>query len=228
MLVLGCAAALLTGVLLTTIFGTGLAGAQPAIPPVPEVGVERPLTIIVRGWLWDPSSRRKSNPLVEFPTRVNAALDQRHGLQTDYLQFDWTRIPKDVFGATDGFVRWARMVAGRAAMSRVCVNFVGHSGGAMMIYWAAAEGVQMGHMSTLGLPTLGAEKPPTVDSWANFYTDTHLDDIAGWMWGRNIGSDENVNLKMPHRDFWGAPAVHRASADGIAHAWRECKPGDHT
>lgn len=211
------------GIALFLVFRTGLAGEQLRLPSIPEIPGDRPLTVLVRGWLWDPSSRRVTRPLVEFPASVNEILRADYGMETAYVQFDWTRIPKDVFGATERFAEYSRRVADRARQNGVCVNFVGHSGGAMMIYWAASEGVPMGFMGTLGLPTVGAEKPPSVDVWANFYTENHIDDIAGWMWGRHIGSDRNIDLRIPHRDFWGAKEVHRASADGIAKAWGECR-----
>lgn len=206
------------------LYSTGLAGPQPANPPVPDIPTDKPLTILVRGWLWDPSSRRVTSPLVVFPSSVNDILRKEYGLETVYYQFDWTRIPKDVFGATDEFAVFAKRVGERAARAGVCVNFVGHSAGAMMVYRAAADGVQMGYMGTLGLPTFGAAKPPSVTMWVDFYTDSHIDDLAGWMWGSHIGSDLNVDLKIPHRDFWGAPEVQRASAAGIALAWATCRP----
>lgn len=222
-LLLGSASAAVFGIGLFLMFNGGLAGAQPKIPAIPAIPGDRPLTILVRGWLWDPSSRRVTRPLVEFPGSVNEILRSSYGMETAYTQFDWTRIPKDVFGATERFAEYARRVAERAGDTGACVNFVGHSGGAMMIFWAASEGVPMGYMGTLGLPTVGAEKPPSVTVWANFYTDNHIDDIAGWMWGHRIGSDRNLNLKIPHRDFWGAEEVQQASADGIAAAWNGCQ-----
>lgn len=224
-LLLGVLTAVLLGAGLMLVLGTGLAGSQPPPPAFPDIPSDRPLTILVRGWLWDPSSRRVTAPLVEFPRAVNDILQQEHGIATAYHQFDWTRVPRDIFGATDRFTDYARKVTEAARRKGTCVNFVGHSGGAMMIYWAAAEGVPMGYMGTLGLPTVGARKPSSVAVWTNFYTDNHIDDIAGWMWGRHIGSDANFNLKIPHRDFWGAEEVHRASAGGIARAWAVCGPG---
>ena len=183
-----------------------------------------PLTIVVRGWLWDPESRKGTPELVVFPSQVNDHLQRTHGLSTEIVQWDWSRLPADVFAARKELGLYARSAGERAAEVGRCVNFVGHSAGAALIYSVATDGIRMGYMGTLGLPTLGREKPFSVTRWANFYTTTHSEDLAGRGWAARMGADVNVDLQMSHRDFWESDEAARITADGIAASWSNCKP----
>jgi hypothetical protein len=189
---------------------------------VPGIDPSRPLTVVVRGWLWDPTSRRVTAPLQVFPQQVNEILQREHGLTTRIVQYDWSRLPKDIFSASDDFTSYARKLSEVAAVYGQCVNFVGHSVGAAVVYGAAVQGVRMGYMGTLGLPTFGTSKPPSVAVWGNFYTTTHERDLAGMLWASQMAADVNVDLQMPHRDFWGAKEVAETTADGIAGSWNRC------
>ncbi|HEY8200820.1 MAG TPA: hypothetical protein VII47_05670 [Actinomycetota bacterium] len=179
--------------------------------------------MIVRGWLWDPQSRRNPTPLTYFPERVNESLRARYGLETTLYQYRWSRIPKDLLAATRDFVAFAGALSERAARQGRCVNFIGHSAGAAIVYAAAAEGVRMGYMGTLGLPTVGSARPPSITRWTNFYT-TDSKDLAGVLWGREMGADRNVRAGAPHKELWSSPQVIDGSADGIAVAWTSCHP----
>jgi hypothetical protein len=179
--------------------------------------------VIVRGWLWDPQSRRNPTPLTYFPERVNESLRARYGLETTLYQYRWSRIPKDLPAATRDFVAFAGALSERAARQGRCVNFIGHSAGAAIVYAAAAEGVRMGYMGTLGLPTVGSARPPSITRWTNFYT-TDSKDLAGVLWGREMGADRNVRAGAPHKELWSSPQVIDGSADGIAVAWTSCHP----
>ncbi len=183
-----------------------------------------PLTVVVRGWLWDPLSRKGTPDLVVFPSQVNDYLKSRHGLSTQIVQWDWSRLPADVFVARRELGLFAKSAGERAGKIGRCVNFVGHSAGAALTYSVAADGIRMGYMGTLGLPTGGRIKPSSVTQWANFYTTTHSEDLAGRAWAARMGADTNVDLQMPHRDFWESDEVARITADGIAAAWSDCKP----
>jgi hypothetical protein len=183
----------------------------------------RPLTVVVRGWLWDPLSRKGTPPLVVFPEQLNSHLRSEHGLTTEVVQWDWSRLPSDVFTARDELRRYAKSAADRAGGSGRCVNFLGHSAGAALVYSIAADGAPMGYLGTLGLPTSGRGKPASVVTWANFYTTTHREDVAGKVWGSGMKADVNVDLKMSHRDFWESDEVAKVTADGIAQAWSSCR-----
>lgn len=228
--VLSVAAALLATSGFVWVWRVGARGAAPSPfaltigsrQSLPEIDTERPVTVVVRGWLWDPSSRMSLAPLEHFPERVNEILDRRYGLGTQIVQYDWTRLPKDVFAAGDSFTAYAHAVSERVHAGGRCANFVGHSAGAALVYQAAARGVRMGYMGTLGLPTFGRGRPGTVTMWANFYTTTHPDDIAGKLWDANVAADVSIDLKEKHRDFWGADEVTEITADGIAYSWQTC------
>lgn len=145
-----------------------------------------------------------------------------YGIQADFRAYDWSRVPKDVLSATGDFTHFANALSAKAEQMGRCVAFVGHSAGAAIVYKAAAEGVRMGYMGTLGLPTFGRGKPRAVGIWGNFYTSTHVDDVAGFLWGSRMGADVNVNLRSAHKDFWEAEAVWNHTAAGIAATWRSC------
>ncbi|MBW3589669.1 MAG: hypothetical protein KY429_09650 [Actinobacteria bacterium] len=190
----------------------------------PEFDPRIPLTVVVRGWLWDPDSRKGTPDLVVFPSQLNGHLESRHSLSTEIVQWDWSRLPADVFAARKELGLYARSAGERAAEVGRCVNFVGHSAGAALVFSVAADGNRMGYMGTLGLPTLGRGKPSSVTRWANFYTTSHSEDVAGRAWAARMGADVNVDLQMPHRDFWESDEAARITADGIAAAWTECNP----
>lgn len=206
------------------IAASGTRGRTSAFERPSEVTFDpaRPLTVVVRGWLWDPTSRRVTAPLQVFPQQVNETLQRDYGLTTQIVQYDWSRLPKDIFSANDDFTSYARRLSEMAAVYGQCVNFVGHSVGAAVVYGAAVQGVRIGYMGTLGLPTFGTSKPPSVAVWGNFYTTTHERDLAGMLWASQMAADVNVDLQMPHRDFWGAKEVAETTADGIARSWNRC------
>jgi hypothetical protein len=194
-----------------------------ASPVPPDFDSARPLTVVVRGWLWDPESRVDPPALSYFPDELNVALRERYGVETQLYQYKWSRLPKDLPAASRDFAVWARALAERAAASGRCVNFVGHSAGAVIVYSAAARGVPMGFMGTLGLPTMGRFKPGSVTQWTNFYTvDTH--DPAGTLWGKGMAADRNIQASAPHKEMWSSRAVIEGAADGIATAWTNCSP----
>jgi len=190
----------------------------------PDFDPRIPLTIVVRGWLWDPESRKGTPELVVFPSQLNTHLQSRHDLSTQIVQWDWSRLPAEVFAARKELGLYAQSAGERAGTMGRCVNFVGHSAGAALIYSVAADGIQMGYMGTLGLPTVGRGKPSSVNEWANFYTTTHSEDLAGRAWAARMGADTNVDLQMSHRDFWESDEAARITADGIAAAWANCRP----
>jgi hypothetical protein len=160
---------------------------------------------------------------VYFPEQLNAALMGRLGLESSVIQYRWSRLPKDLPAATRDFAAFAQALAEKAARSGRCVNFVGHSAGAVIVYSAATRGVRMGYLGTLGLPTVGSAKPGSVTQWTNFYTvDSH--DLAGMLWGKGMAADSNVDAGAPHKDLWSSRAVIDRSADGIAGAWAGCRP----
>ena len=192
--------------------------------PLPKIPLDRPLTVLVRGWLWDGASQGRAKvPVRLFQPRVNQILDEKIGVTSDFYDYGWSRLPKDVFPESVRFVRWANSVTKKAAADGRCINFVGHSAGAAFVYRAASQRVHMGYLGTLGLPTFGRERPPDVQHWTNFFTSSHPDDIAGRMWGRQIAADENVDLKQEHRNFWFDKTAASSSAEGIAQAWTDCR-----
>lgn len=190
---------------------------------LPAIDASRPVTVIVRGWLWDPQSRLDPPPLTYFPKKLKERLESHHGLQTTIYQYRWSRIPKDLPVAIRDFVAFADALGRRAAAQGQCVNFIGHSAGAAIVYAAAAEGTHMGFLGTLGLPTAGSVRPPSVSRWTNFYT-TDTKDLAGVLWGRGMGADRNVHAGAPHKELWSSSQVIDESADGIAAAWATCRP----
>lgn len=193
-------------------------------PPVPPVFRDRPMTVLVRGWLWDATTRnRAAGPVRIFPKKVKGLLEDDHGMSTEFFDYAWSRLPRDVFEESERFNTWARELTRRAERSGTCVNFLGHSAGAAFVYRAATQGVSMGYMGTLGLPTFGAERPSNVAVWANFYTSTHADDAAGWLWARQMAADVNVDLEERHRSFWHSDEVIDRTAEGIARSWDTCR-----
>jgi hypothetical protein len=194
-------------------------------PQVPSVPADHPLTVLVRGWLWDASSQGRAKvPVRLFQPRVNEILEQQIGKTSDFFDYQWSRLPKDVWPESVRFVKWASALSEQAAEEGRCVNFVGHSAGAAFVYRAAGEGVQMGFLGTLGLPTFGRGRPEHVDNWTNFFTSSHTNDIAGRLWGKQMAADQNVDLRQEHRYFWFAEPVASASAAGIGQAWTDCRP----
>ena len=196
-----------------TMSTTGLAPIDPS----------RPVLVVVRGWLWDPSSRRNSPELTQFPMKLRSRMLETSGVEPQVIQYQWSRIPKDLPMESDNFTDWAQSLTG--SLPRGCVSFMGHSAGAAMIFRAAAKGVPMGYMGTLGLPTVGAGKPRSVTTWANFYTDTHIDDIAGALWAKNMKADINQNLEMNHSEFWESDPAVEITAQGISRIWDACRSG---
>jgi hypothetical protein len=194
-------------------------------PPVPKFDSDRPLTILVRGWLWDARTRERwKGPVRMFQPRVNTLLEERIGVTSEFFDYQWSRLPKDVLSESERFNRWAAGLTKAAAAEGRCVNFVGHSAGAALIYKAAAAGVPMGYMGTLGLPTFGRGKPLNVIQWTNFFTTGHVDDFAGRVWGPQMAADVNIDLRdVEHRDFWYVQPVASASAEGITRAWTDCR-----
>ncbi|MGH2769023.1 MAG: hypothetical protein ACRDJF_00640, partial [Actinomycetota bacterium] len=174
---------------------------------VPVLDPSRPLTVLVAGWLWDPKSRRPEATLDDFSVRLNQELETRYGMTTMVAQYSWSRIPADVIAAERDFGAYVRALVNRQSSSGRCVNFLGHSVGAAMVYGAAARGAPMGYLGTLGLPSLGRGRPPAVMHWANFYTTTHPDDVAGWLWGGRADADVNIDLRTPHHRFWEATGM---------------------
>lgn len=220
---------LLSGLILGAAVWVTFGGPRSSVPErfattAPSFDSDRPLTVVVRGWLWDPSSRKGTPPLVVFPEQVNSHLKADLGLTTQVVQWDWSRVPPHVFAARRELGLYARSAGERAGRAGHCVNFLGHSAGAALVYGAAVDGVQMGYMGTLGLPTSGRGKPGSVMHWANFYTTTHDEDVAGKVWGAGMKADVNVDLRMSHRDFWESEEMARVTADGIARAWQTCRP----
>lgn len=182
---------------------------------------DRPVLVLVRGWLWDPSSRRNSPDLTKFPIKLRSKMLETSGVEPQVVQYRWSRIPKDLAMESDRFTLWARELTRNSRKG--CVSFMGHSAGAAMIFKAAAEGIPMGYMGTLGLPTVGAAKPRSVTTWANFYTDTHVDDIAGVLWADKMRADINYNLRMRHGEFWESAAAVEITARQMADAWAGCR-----
>jgi hypothetical protein len=204
------------------VFGGGHAIAM----ELPPVSADRPLTILVRGWLVDPTNRADSGPLSIFPREVNRALEARGIPASEFVQYDWSRVPKDLLASADAFETFARDLTTEAAVNGRCVSFVGHSAGAMMVYRAAAEGVPMGFMGTIGLPTPTAGHPGSVDVWGNFYSHSYISDLPEALWGPDAEADINLDLSISHKDMWQSNALASAAADGIAHAWSSCHPSD--
>lgn len=195
--------------------------------PLPSTSQDLPLTVLVKGWLWDANSRGSSwAPIRDFQPRVNEILEAEHGYPTTLIEYQWSRLPRDVVRESNRFTQWARQLSEQST-DRPCINFIGHSAGAAFVYNAASQGVPMGFMGTLGLPTFGQGRPPKVHRWANFFTSAHPDDIAGKLWGQTIAADLNVDIGQEHRRFWTSPEVARTSADGIAQAWVDCRTGNH-
>jgi hypothetical protein len=220
------AAVVFTGTL--ALYERAFGGGTAADVPVPDVSAERPLLIVVRGWLVDPASRATTDPLYLFPTGVNRLLEERGLPAMDFVQYDWSRVPQDLLATAPAFVEFARAVADAAAATGRCVNFVGHSAGAMLVYRAAASGVPMGFMGTIGLPTPTAGRPASVTEWDNFYTTGYVGDLPGWLWGARDGADQNLDLGVAHRDMWKSEDLARAAADGIEKAWSSCEPSRET
>ncbi|MGH2703554.1 MAG: hypothetical protein ACRDJ4_00215 [Actinomycetota bacterium] len=203
------------------------ADSPQVLPPsgVPlSFDLNRPVTILVRGWLWDPKSRLSSGRLEVFPSRVNDILQARYGMTTQVYEWRWSRNPSELPAAGRAFTARARGVAAEVAPSGHCANFVGHSAGAAIVFKGGADGVPMGYMGTLGLPTAGRSKPASVMTWANFYTSSHLDDIAGWGWGKGMGADLNIDLSVPHNRLWDTEQTAAISAEEIVRSWRDCRP----
>jgi hypothetical protein len=196
--------------------------AVPAGVALPSADPAKPLTVVVRGWLWDPESRKNPPELTYFPAQLNKTLRKRYGLETTVYQYRWSRIPRDLPTASRDFTEFAKAVAARAAESGQCVNFIGHSAGALMVYSAADRGVPMGYMGTVGLPNVGSSKPVSVAHWINYFTkDPH--DLPGILWGSSTAADRNVEAILLHKEMWKARAVIQGSADGIAQAWGTCR-----
>jgi hypothetical protein len=202
------------------VFGSG----EARVMALPEVSADRPLTILVRGWLVDPANRAESGELALFPAKVNKELAARGIPATDFVQYDWSRVPKDLLASADSFATFARELAASAAAKGRCVSFVGHSAGAMMVYRAAGEGVPMGFMATIGLPTPTAGHPGSVAVWGNFYSHSYISDLPEALWGPDADADINVDLSTSHKDMWRSAALAQAAADGIAKAWTTCHP----
>lgn len=188
---------------------------------VASIDPGRPVLVVVRGWLWDPSSRRNSPDLTQFPSKLRSRLLETAGVEPQVIQYQWSRIPKDLPAESNNFTAWAHALT--RSLPSGCVSFMGHSAGAAMIFRAAADGVSMGYMGTLGLPTVGAGKPRSVTTWANFYTDTHIDDIAGALWAKNMRADINHNLEMRHSEFWESDPAIEITAQGIYEVWANCR-----
>lgn len=198
-------------------------GSSASQTPQAEVSLEpgRPVLVVVRGWLWDPSSRRMSPDLTHFPSKLRSRFVETAGVEPQVIQYQWSRIPKDLPAESKNFTVWARALT--RSLPPGCVSFMGHSAGAAMIFRAAANGVPMGYMGTLGLPTRGAAKPRSVMTWANFYTDTHIDDIAGALWAKDMRADINRNLKMRHSEFWEADPAIEITARTMSDVWENCR-----
>ncbi|HVF11954.1 MAG TPA: hypothetical protein VNA87_02600 [Actinomycetota bacterium] len=193
------------------------------IPIAASPDPDGPVLVVVRGWLWDPSSRRNSPDLTRFPSELKARLLETDGVEPQVIQYPWSRIPKDLPQESNNFTAWAHGLT--RSLPAGCVSFMGHSAGAAMIFRAAAEGVPMGYMGTLGLPTVGADKPRSVTTWANFYTDTHIDDLAGVFWAKNMRADINHNLRMRHSEFWESDPAIEITARALSEVWADCKKG---
>ncbi len=194
-------------------------GRALASQPVPVLDPSRPLTILVPGWLWDPKSRRPEATLDDFSERLNRELEARYGMTTAIVQYSWSRIPADVIEAERDFGAYVGALVDQQLPSGCCINFLGHSVGAAMVYGAAARGTPIGYLGTLGLPTIGRGRPPAVMRWVNFYTTTHRDDVAGSLWGGRAGADVNIDLRVPHHRFWEATETIEESASAIAATW---------
>lgn len=212
----------LGSLLILVAFSTEPGGAVGAAAAPDALEFDRPVVIVVRGWLWDPASRRESRPLVWFPSQVNRLMEEEHETKVTFLQYPWSRIPTDIGEASAAFSEYAQEVSHRARREGRCINFMGHSAGAAMVYRAAAEGVPMGYMGTLGLPTRGAEKPGAVTYWANFYTTSHIEDVAGLLWGASAAADVNIDLRTQHKDLWARTQVVEETVQGIMGAWDSC------
>lgn len=219
---------LLVGAVLGGLVGGALLVVLPttseAPAPLSVEGIDgsQPVVVVVRGWLWDPASRDQDGPLEWFPAQVNEGLGDRIGLSASFVQFDWSRVPTELVAAAADFRAWATAISEAGLDSGRCVSFVGHSAGAAMVYDAAATGTRMGYMGTLGLPTAGSRKPEGVDVWANFYTTSHIDDVAGRLWGPSMGADVNIDLHRTHKEFWGDERVVAESVDAIVSVWNSC------
>lgn len=195
---------------------------EPQRPALPAFDTDRPLLVLVRGWLWDPASRVAPVPLEQFPSRVEEILAEL-GPGVDVIEYEWSRNPVDLYKAGRELTDWGGTLGETAGLSGRCVGYVGHSAGAAMVFNAAAQGVPMGYMGTLGLPTAGRRKPPSVELWANFFTTTHGKDIAGSLWGGMMAADVQIDLEMPHSRFWQAEQAARTTAEGVAATWQACR-----
>ena len=191
---------------------------QPVIP------TDHALVVVVRGWLVDPESRVHTDRLYVFPQTVDDAFADLGEPPPEFVDYQWSRVPKDLMASSDAFVEWAGELASRASAAGTCVHFVGHSAGALMVYLAASDGVPMGFMGTIGLPGVGSRKPASVGVWDNFYSSATLGDLPGRLWGARGGADVNVDLAGTHADMWRSRALAETAAAGIDKAWSTCQP----
>lgn len=190
----------------------------------PGLSAERPLAVLVRGWLWEPDSRLHSGPLRAFPSNFGDEIAALVDGGARLVEYRWSRDPRDLARARSDFTADARAISALASSRGRCPSFIGHSAGAAMVYEAAARGVPMGFMGTLGLPVAARSKPPAVWRWANFYTSTHAEDVPGMLWGNSMPADVNLDLAVEHKQMWGSREAARIAAEGVAGAWRGCRP----
>ena len=197
--------------------GTATVNEQPAIP------IDRPVVVVVRGWLVDPESRTNTDRLYVFPQTVDQAFADRNEPAPVFVDYEWSRVPKDLMASSEAFVEWAGELTARAEAAGTCVHFVGHSAGALMVYLAASDGVPMGFMGTIGLPGVGSGKPASVAVWGNFYSSATLGDLPGRLWGSRDGADVNFDLAGTHADMWRSHELAETAAAGIDDAWATCQ-----
>jgi len=222
--VFGVLVAAIAGVGATTAYRHAFGGGTGIANPLPAIPSDRPLLVVVRGWLVDPESRRTTEPLFVFPATVDAAFAERGEPTPVIVNYEWSRVPRDLMASSAAFVSFARELTARAAAKGRCVDFVGHSAGALMVYLAASDGVPMGFMGTIGWPGVGSRKPPSVAVWDNFYSSATLGDLPGRLWGSRAGADANIDLTTTHADMWRSKDLARTAAAGIADAWSTCTP----